>query len=951
MADPIGVAGTAVGVVSLGLQVFGTLKQYLDDINSRDEQVTKTRSYLEQLKETLDIIDNATRSLQAAHQTPSNVVLSCLVSCKAEMNTLQAKLQEHGPPQQINVKEKLKDFKKRIQYPFQIHAIKEIENCLEHIIDKLLLAIHGLELHSHLTISGNVESLNDAIKREAAAILNLESTTDTNNKLLTANSAQLTNISMSTEPLVPMIQALESNIVTTHQLVDANATQLTSIATSIEPLAPMIESRLIVTRDRFNRFEDQVYTNHSVATDQLGVLRSHVEANTKATMEILDLLRHLNENSLHTNQERIIKQLVVSLVSKPSLLKDSHGSLDLQQEETSSSIASTIISKHPSPVTTRRTPVTFSCCNCASWRSVNEKLTRWRTFYFSKKTTASMHRPGCPRYAREAPEHEKTVGITYTGLQRLCSAAVSVGLCLRYGAGGASISPMFRYHYVVDERQSPPFRMIRVLRNSISLVESPNSDRILAAFLSWITVAYDKQVASPRDVTIRGASLIDYLFEYASYTDIWAYPPSFISSLLNFGVNVTQQESVFSIFSNQYSPSEKGLYVDAVSLVLREYPDLWYRHNATNIDFINYGDAICRSSEFSVALETDLDPICIALLHQDLKRLSDILATISSNFSPPVARDLNIKSLAELVIRWPTGLKCILEMRPDFMNVDVLNSIFRYTITSSRWSLLSAGSHLAESIKTLLDHGCYLTEKDVEIILEFFIGKNGHNTTQVMLQHLRVWRERLREALQTYRPIDSQENLSLNKSEVLDSKASYAMSILRSIGLDPYKMFGLQRGDYRLGSSEKEPRSIFHLIHSSQNAQIAFDLGFRDIDVPSEGFTPLCNASGNERFGYCTWLLDHGANYTRRFPWTYSSLSQRLRSVDAPQYLVIHWIFRCLGRYSDQLWYSDVDIIGYLTRITTSVVRSSWASYLTEADCYDGCSVSDTQFHLVRLLL
>ncbi|KAK5628811.1 hypothetical protein RRF57_004526 [Xylaria bambusicola] len=926
-------------MVSLGLQVFAALKQYLDDVNSRDERVTKIRRYLEQLKETLDIIDTATQSFQTTHQGPSNVVSSCLVSCKAEMNTLQGKLQEYGPSQQSNAKERMKDFKKRLQYPFQIPVIEEIEKCLERIIDKLLLAIHGLEL-------ANVDSLNDAIKHEAAAISKLELDIDANHKLLTTNATQLTDITSSIHPLVPMIQALESNIDTTHKLIDANTTQLTRITSNVNPLASMIESRVLVTRNLFDKFENQVYTNHSITTEQLGVLASHAEASAKATTEILGLLAHINKQLLPTNQEDILKQLVVSLVSKPSLLKDIQASLDLQQEEKPSSITSTSISKQLSPISTRITPNTFKRCNCTSWRSVNEKRTRWRAFYFfSQKTTASIHRPGCPRYASDVPEHEQAVGITYAGLQRLCSAAVSVGLCLRYGAGGASISPMFRYHYVVDEYQSPPFRMVRVLQSAIYEYRSSqsigpscelNMERVLKAFLSWITVAYDKQVATPRDVTINGASLIDYLFEKALDLDSWVYPPSLISSLLDFGINATRQKSVFSRFSSFIVSEQKVSYVEAVSLVLRKCPDLWDRYNATDIDFFSHRNAICRSSELSIALEASLDPICIAFFHQDLKRLSQILAT-GSNSSLTVARGTNIKPLTELVLQWPAGLKYILDTRPDFFNIEELEFIFGYIITRP-WVLFSGDSRFtALLIKFRLEHDCLFTEQDFNTILFkilYYVDRRN-NFVQVILQHLQVWREKLREALQTYLP---QEQSTLNKSEVLDSKASYAVSRLQSMGLDPYKMFGLQRGDYRLGSSGKEPRSIFHSISSPQHAQIAFDLGFRDIDVPSKGITPLCEEIRGRNSGYWIWLIDHGANYTRKLAWTFPLPSQSLHKVDAPQYLVIHWIFRCFGLfYSDFGYHYETTIDGF-TGIVTSMARSSWASHLTEANCYDGCS-------------
>ena len=132
--------------MSLGLQVFGALKEYLDDFNSRDERVARTLGYLAQLKETLDVIDIATRSLQSTHKAPSDAVMPCLRSCETEMTNLVGQLHDHEPLQHNNTKEKVKDFLKRIQYPFKVSSIKEIEESLERIISKLSLAINGLGL-------------------------------------------------------------------------------------------------------------------------------------------------------------------------------------------------------------------------------------------------------------------------------------------------------------------------------------------------------------------------------------------------------------------------------------------------------------------------------------------------------------------------------------------------------------------------------------------------------------------------------------------------------------------------------------------------------------------------------------------------------------------------------------------------------------------------------------
>lgn len=338
--------------------------------------------------------------------------------------------------------------------------------------------------HSHLKISAGVDSLNDAIKPQATVLAKIESDLGTQYTLSTANASQLTSISTSIQPLRPMIQRLES-----------------------------------VTKDRFDKFENQVQINHSVTTNRLDILESRSEASTKVITELLSIFRHSEDRSLLMNQEHLEKRLVLSLLSKPSLLKDVQESLDFQHEEVKSiPDMSTSVSKHLNMSWARTMPGTSKCCGYITRRRVNEHVTRWYTFdFFAKETTTSVHRVGCPRYKSYTREHQKEFGITYAGLQRLCSAAVSVGLCLRYGSGGAGISPVFRYHYVVDQWQSPPFRILELLLTALFTnaihTSAPKAQNVIMCSLSWIATAYDRKVATPWDVTTNRESLIDYTNE------------------------------------------------------------------------------------------------------------------------------------------------------------------------------------------------------------------------------------------------------------------------------------------------------------------------------------------------------------------------------------------------------------------------------------------------------
>ncbi|KAI0798281.1 hypothetical protein GGR55DRAFT_582841 [Xylaria sp. FL0064] len=898
MADPVGVAGTAVGIVSLGLQVYGTLKQYLDDFNSRDERVTKTLAYLKQLKEALDVIDAAAQSFQTRQQAPANTVLSCLHSCQAEMNALEEKIQGFRSSPQSNVKGKIKEINRKLRYPFEVSSAEEIEKSLERIIAQLSLAIYGLELNSQLAVSTDVAALGSSIKSQTDVLAKIKLEADANQKVNAANIAHLISIGMSVQPLGPMIQTLES-----------------------------------VTSDRLDKFAKQLSTNHSVTTSRLNVLESRAKANAQAMTEIAHILRYINHQPYSTNQGHVGRRFIGPLVSKPGLLRDLHESYEIQQQGIKST-SSLEVSNRSSENSAQRAQPLSKTCGCSAWRSVDEQVTQWRTLsFFSKEEVASTHHPHCSSYASGASQRRRTFGMTYAGLQRLVSAAVTVSLCLDYGAGGISISPMLRYHHVVDKFQSPPFRMLRVLLRGwqTKVFKSPRTDvKMLMDFVSWIRMAYDRHVASPRDVTIGSLSLIDYVYSQHRYL------PSdtvlichLISELFDLGVTATTQNLVPRMFSSWGIVSTRTQFGHIVSLILQKTPGFQHQYCAHTINFLWYADVIRQFSEISAVVELDLDPICTALLHKDLDYLAQVLRT---DAMPDFRSDKYRvrKSLIELAIRWPRGLSHILELKTNFFNSAEMDTLFKLATLETFWSCRTGYSmchdcHCSEPAEVLLKHGYHLTERNLG---EIFSAKNvSAKVVYTILQHLRAWRERLRETLQTHLSINSRQKPAVHKRRVLDCEASSVIKKLQQVGKDPYELFGLKQGDYRLSSS----RSIFHIVFYYEYACMAFDLGFRDLDVPSGGVTPLSKAIKDLSFKYWWWLINHGADYTRELVWTFEKQgSQELATLDLPRYLILHWIFRSLARYST----SARDLRLWVLNVT----NSPWASQFAQSNQCDGCS-------------
>ncbi len=91
MADPFSLAGLALGVASLGLQVCGGITTYLDAVQCRKKDISSVRQHNDVLNNTLQAIETSLSRLQPNYQLSTTAILGCLESCKNELNALETR--------------------------------------------------------------------------------------------------------------------------------------------------------------------------------------------------------------------------------------------------------------------------------------------------------------------------------------------------------------------------------------------------------------------------------------------------------------------------------------------------------------------------------------------------------------------------------------------------------------------------------------------------------------------------------------------------------------------------------------------------------------------------------------------------------------------------------------------------------------------------------------------
>lgn len=160
MTDPFSVAGSAVGVVSLGLTVCQGLIDYYEAYRSQDEEAEGIVQRLEGLSNTLEILQDRTGKLGSAHTATTQNVEKRIIACASGIKKLEKLL---GEFQQTPAATAGSSFSSKVEtqgrkalYPFRRSTIKNLDETVRALESSLMLAVLALQMyatHWHLLSS------------------------------------------------------------------------------------------------------------------------------------------------------------------------------------------------------------------------------------------------------------------------------------------------------------------------------------------------------------------------------------------------------------------------------------------------------------------------------------------------------------------------------------------------------------------------------------------------------------------------------------------------------------------------------------------------------------------------------------------------------------------------------------------------------------------------------
>lgn len=128
MGDPFSAAGTAVGIVSLGLQVCQGLISYYDKWKSFDEDIIRIHGKLDGLRKTLENLEKEhLPKLKDSNTKAVDDVNEKILSCDDSIRKLKAVLEKcHSSHLANSVQGKTYKLFQRFCYPFKKDTLHEL---------------------------------------------------------------------------------------------------------------------------------------------------------------------------------------------------------------------------------------------------------------------------------------------------------------------------------------------------------------------------------------------------------------------------------------------------------------------------------------------------------------------------------------------------------------------------------------------------------------------------------------------------------------------------------------------------------------------------------------------------------------------------------------------------------------------------------------------------------
>ena len=160
MAEAFGVAGSAVGVISLGIQVCQGLLAYYDFWKGCHQDIENTSKSIASLCEILERVLRVTGYQTDQDEAVDQQISNIAKQCSANIGILSAELTKFEKyADTADVRTKIKSHMRRLYYPFRESTLAKLRDLIQDIRDNLVAALGILQVEKLSSIEDETKNI------------------------------------------------------------------------------------------------------------------------------------------------------------------------------------------------------------------------------------------------------------------------------------------------------------------------------------------------------------------------------------------------------------------------------------------------------------------------------------------------------------------------------------------------------------------------------------------------------------------------------------------------------------------------------------------------------------------------------------------------------------------------------------------------------------------------
>ncbi|KAF5686269.1 hypothetical protein FCIRC_2987 [Fusarium circinatum] len=174
MAEAFGIAGSAFGTVSLGIQLFTEISNYLSSVEGRDEDLERAKTYALDFHSSLIALETLASTTGISDSDLERVINQGQANCASAIKNLSkmvAELKGQGPIPNSRTS-KARNLYIKLKYPFKKQNLENLEKQLFNTVSVLKFALTILQLNSTRIIQMSVQSMERAMSSHLTRLLN-----------------------------------------------------------------------------------------------------------------------------------------------------------------------------------------------------------------------------------------------------------------------------------------------------------------------------------------------------------------------------------------------------------------------------------------------------------------------------------------------------------------------------------------------------------------------------------------------------------------------------------------------------------------------------------------------------------------------------------------------------------------------------------------------------------